>query len=237
MPSIITEKVDVNEKNGQLSETIKLKTSQKVYLFLKNICDRIIAFLLIVILIPFWLILAIIVRCSSKSSALFKQKRIGKNRRQFNCYKWRSLREDAPKYMANKNFNDIDSYATKIGKFLRKTSIDELAQLLNVLKGDMSIIGYRPLIPQETEEDILRTSCGVYQIRPGITGWAQINDRNITSAEEKVKLDLYYLQHVGLWMDIKIFFATFTAIFKTFKKDKSKEKKEESSSTKEGIKS
>lgn len=235
MPTI-KEKEDTKAKNEQLSRNIKLKTSQKVYLFLKNICDRIIAFLLIVLLIPFWLILAIIVRCSSKGSSLFKQKRIGKNRRQFNCYKWRSLREDAPKYMANKNFDDIDSYATKVGKFLRRSSIDELAQLLNVLKGDMSIIGYRPLIPQETEEDILRNNCGIYQIRPGITGLAQINDRNITSAEGKVEMDLYYLKHVGLWMDIKVFFATFIAIFKTLKKDKSKEKKE-SSSTKEGVKS
>ncbi|MCH5172394.1 MAG: sugar transferase [Erysipelotrichales bacterium] len=225
MSTKIEKKLDTVEVNSQTNQYVKLKKSQKIYLFLRNICDRIIAFLVILLLLPLWLILALTIRYSSKGSAIFKQKRVGRNRKQFDCYKWRSLRADAPKYMAHKDFDNINNYETKVGAFIRKTSIDELAQLFNILKGDMSIIGYRPLISQEIDEDILRASYGIYQIRPGMSGWAQVSDRETKSAEEKVKMDLYYLQHVGLWIDIKIFFKTiFALVGGLFKRNKNKSK-------------
>lgn len=120
----------------------------------------------------------------------------------------------APENVASRDFDDADVYITKVGKFIRKTSIDELAQLFNVLTFKMSLIGYRPLVPNESDIDMLRKENGIYQLKPGITGWAQVNGRDLVSPEHKVELDRYYLEHISLWLDIKIFFLTIKKIIK-----------------------
>lgn len=201
----------------------KLKISQKIYIFFKSIVERLLALLGIVVLSPVLIVLAIAVKCSSKGPVFFKQERIGKKRKIFKCFKFRSMTEKAPHYESDKTFAAEDCI-TKIGKFMRKTSLDELGQLFNVLSGKMSLIGYRPLILKEKEMDLMRMKKGIYQIKPGITGWAQINGRTQITDEEKANYDEYYLQHVSLWIDIKICFKTFG---KMLNKGNSKNKKVE----------
>lgn len=188
-------------------EIYKLSVGQKIYVGIRSALERLLAALAIVILSPILLILALLVKCTSKGPVFFKQERIGKNRKIFKCYKFRSMTQDAPHYESDKTFN-AQSCVTKVGKFMRKTSLDELAQLFNVVTGKMSIIGYRPLIAKETEIDLMRLKKGVYQIKPGITGWAQINGRTEITDEQKADYDEYYLRHISLWMDIKICFKT-----------------------------
>lgn len=209
--------INVKEKmieHTNAQKPYKLKTSQKIYLFFKGIVDWLIAFFVLVILFPFWIILAIIIKMDSKGPAIFKHSRIGKKRKLFKCWKFRSMVINAPKHIASENFDNADTYITKVGQFIRKTSLDEFAQLFNILSGKMSLIGYRPLIKKETEIDELRSKYGVYQIKPGITGWAQVNGRDLVSEKQKALYDRYYLEHVSLWLDIKIFFMTIVKIIK-----------------------
>ena len=155
------------------------------------------------------LLIAAAVRADSSGSAVFKQKRIGRNGKPFTCYKFRTMKKSAPGSIATGALEDADAYITKIGRFLRKTSLDELPQLWNILKGDMSLIGPRPLIPEETQVHEGRLRAGVYALRPGLTGYAQINGRDLVSAEEKVRMDTEYLQNYSLKTDIGILCRTF----------------------------
>lgn len=206
--------VKSNEAQNDVKTQYKLKKSQKVYIFFKSIIDWIIAFLTLVVLSPFWIILAIAIRIDSKGPAIFKHSRIGKNGQKFKCWKWRSMSTNAPKHIASRDFNNADSYITRVGGFIRKTSIDEFAQLFNILTFKMALIGYRPLVEKEKEIDELRRQKGIYQIKPGITGWAQVHGRDLVTNEQKANLDEYYLKHMSLWLDIKIFFMTIRKIFK-----------------------
>ena len=199
----VLDKVYVNTKQ----EVYKLSFSQKVYVAFKSFFDWNIAFVLVFGFLPIWIILAIVIKCNSKGPAIFKQERYGKKRKLFKCCKWRSMPIDAPKYVASKE-GEYGSNVTKVGKFIRKFSIDEMAQLFNVLTGKMSLVGYRPLIAKEEEIDNMRLKKGVYQLKPGITGWAQVNGRVLIDDEEKAKLDEYYLKNISLWLDIKIVFLT-----------------------------
>ena len=210
---IVKEEVRLEEENSSKmyidtkQEVYKLKFSQKVYIGFKSFVEWNITLIAVLVLIPLWIILAIAIKCESKGPAIFKQYRIGKKRKLFKCYKWRSMPVTADDCVPSKDGN----YAcdvTKIGKFIRKTSIDELAQLFNVLTGKMSLIGYRPLIPKEREIDQMRMKKGVYQMKPGITGLAQVNGRVLINDEEKVSWDEYYLKNISLWMDLKILFLT-----------------------------
>lgn len=167
---------------------------------------------LLVLLLPL-AIVALIVYLDDKGDVFFRQYRVGLNGKRFKLYKFRTMKMETPKYMATMEVDDPDKYITRVGKFLRKTSIDELPQLINVLKGDMSLVGPRPLISDEYEIHEMRSRFGVYNIRPGVTGLAQINGRDLVSAAEKVRWDVTYLKHFGLWMDIKILFATVPKIF------------------------
>jgi len=176
---------------------------------LKRIFDIMVSALVLVIISPILLITAIGVKVSSPGPVLFKQERIGKNKKPFMMLKFRSMRVNAESATAWST--DEDPRKTKFGSFIRKYSIDELPQFINVLKGDMSIVGPRPEIPhyvREFQEEVplymLR-----HQVRPGITGWAQVNGlRGNTSIEERVKYDLYYIEHWSPWFDLKIFFRT-----------------------------
>ena len=188
---------------------------KKIYCrFIKRILDIIFSFLLIVFLLLPMLIIAVVIRSESEGRAIFKQKRIGRCGKIFVCYKFRTMYVNAPSSRPASKFEDSAKYITRVGVFLRRTSLDELPQLFNVLKGDMSIIGPRPLICEEGEIHKRRMDRGVYMLRPGITGIAQINGRNLLEDDEKLQGDVYYLENIKLWLDFKILFRT---VFKVAK--------------------
>lgn len=177
--------------------------------FFKRLLD--IAFSLIALVI-FAIPMLIIVICikldSRKEPVLFKQTRIGKDNIPFKIYKFRTMSSDAPHQMATENFENPEVYITKVGRYLRKASLDELPQLFNVLKGDMSIIGPRPLIPQEKRVLAMRDEYGASKILPGITGLAQVHGRDEITDENKASYDGKYALNVNFILDISIFLKT-----------------------------
>lgn len=183
---------------------------QKIYSFVKIAVDFLLALLALVILIPLFIVVAVAIKIDSPGPVFFTQKRIGKSGKIFNCIKFRSMSIDARHDVAGYEYDGMKSYVTKVGAFIRKTSIDELPQLLNVLTFKMSLIGYRPSQPCERELNEAREKYGLYQIRPGISGWAQVNGRDFLAAvpKSKAKFDRYYLVHFSPWLDIKILFLT-----------------------------
>lgn len=172
-----------------------------------NIIERIIAFVLLIIFMPIFIIIGISIKLSSKGSILFKQPRVGLNGNIFNVYKFRSMKTTAPN-VATEELINADEFITGIGKILRITSLDELPQLLNIIKGEMSFVGPRPVIVEEKLLNDLRVEQGVYSVRPGITGWAQINGRDEIDIYQKVKLDKAYIEKKSLLFDIYILFMT-----------------------------
>lgn len=186
---------------------------KSVYTMIKRLIDIIMSSLGIIILSPLFLIIAILIKLESRGPIIFKQVRAGKNSEPFYIYKFRSMKMDAPNKSTN-DFKDADIFITKIGKFIRKTSIDELPQLFNILKGDMSIVGPRPVILKEVGLINLRKEYNVDSILPGITGWAQINGRDNIGDEEKVKYDHEYLVKKSIKLDIYIFFITVLKVIK-----------------------
>ena len=198
-------------------EKYELRFSQKLYCGFKAVCDFFIALLALIILSPLFLIVAIAIKIDSKGPVFFVQKRVGKNGKEFKCVKFRSMSEKANHNLAGYEYAEAESYITRVGKVIRKLSIDELPQLFNMLTFKMSLIGYRPSQNNETELNQAREQLGVYGLVPGITGWAQINGRDVLAAHPtlKAKYDAYYLHNISLWLDIKIFFLT---IFKILKK-------------------
>ncbi len=207
----------VNEKRIYCGEDYKLKFSQKLYRMLKCWTDFLIALLAVIILSPIFIITAIAIKIDSKGPVFFKQKRIGKNNKEFNCIKFRSMSVDARHDVAGYEYGEVNAYITKVGKFIRKTSIDELPQFFCILAGKMSLIGYRPSQRSETTLNEAREKYNVYQVRPGISGWAQVNGRDVLAAhpEQKAMYDAYYLKRFSLWLDIKIFFMTIVKVFKS----------------------
>ena len=199
-----------------MENKLKLKVENQInnYNKLKRSIDIILSTLGIIILSPVFLIISIIIKLESEGPIIFKQLRAGKDSKPFYIYKFRSMKADAPSLSTNE-FEDVNLFITKIGKFIRRTSIDELPQLINILKGDMSIVGPRPVILNEKELILLRKEYNIDSILPGITGLAQINGRDIIGTEEKVKLDYEYLQNKSLNLDVKIVFIT---IFKVLRK-------------------
>ncbi|CEO12841.1 glycosyl transferase [[Clostridium] sordellii] len=186
---------------------------KSVYTMIKRLIDIIMSSLGIIILSPLFLIIAILIKLESRGPVIFKQVRAGKDSEPFYIYKFRSMKMDAPNKSTN-DFKDADIFITKIGKFIRKTSIDELPQLFNILKGDMSIVGPRPVILKELELINLRKEYNVDSILPGITGWAQINGRDNIGDEEKVKYDHEYLVKKSIKLDIYIIFMTVLKVIK-----------------------
>lgn len=180
--------------------------------FLKRFADIVISALILILISPILLITAIGVRLSSPGPILYKQERIGKDRRPFNMLKFRSMRmADGP---ISTFTEDKDARKTKFGSFIRKYSIDELPQFINVLAGNMSIVGPRPVVREETYTYMENIPLYMlrYQVRPGITGWAQVNgyrgDPSLPAIEERTKYDLYYIEHWSPWLDVRIFFRT-----------------------------
>lgn len=192
-----------------------LSVNQMRFLILKRFFDFLISFIsLFVLLIPFVMIVIIQKIVSPKEPVFFNQIRIGKDGVPFKLTKFRSMKSTAPHDCPTKDFSDGCQYITKWGRFLRDTSIDELPQLFQVITGKMSLVGPRPLIPQEDRVHQMREQAGIYQLRPGMTGWAQINGRDLVEDMEKVKLDRAYLEKVGIKIDIIILFKTFFMVFK-----------------------
>lgn len=152
-------------------------------------------------------VIALIIVLDSPGDPIFKQERLGKDGQVFTIYKFRTMYTYAPKNMATNAVN-VSAYTTEAGKFLRGYSLDELPQLWNVLRGDMSFVGYRPVCLSEQELNRLRLECGVMEMRPGITGYAQINGRDNVTMKEKVRLDLYYTQHCSFLLDLHCLLKT-----------------------------
>lgn len=181
--------------------------------YVKRFLDIFFSVILIIFLLPLMLIISLAIVLETKGGAIFKQNRMGRNGKIFVCYKFRTMKRDAPHSIPAKELADPDKYVTAIGKLLRRSSLDELPQLFNVLKGDMSIVGPRPLICEENEIHNLRKSAGIYALRPGLTGLAQINGRNLLCDSEKIENDKRYLDNVGMRLDAKIVFMTFGCVF------------------------
>ncbi len=215
--SLYEEKV-IKLKTGtaSTSKINKLKISQKIYYVLKSILDFFAALIALIILIPLFIIVSIAIKVDSKGPVFFVQKRIGKNGKLFNCIKFRSMSVSAKHDIAGYEYAEVNSYITKTGAIIRKFSIDELPQLLNILTFKMSFIGYRPSQPSEHELNEAREYYNMYRIKPGISGWAQINGRDVLAAHPTIKaqFDNYYLQHFSFWLDVKIFFLTIVKVFK-----------------------
>lgn len=195
----------------------KLSVCQKIYRFFKAIMDFFIALIALIVLSPLFIVVAIAIKIDSRGPVFFVQKRIGKNGKLFNCVKFRSMSVDARHDVAGYEYANVQAYVTKVGAVIRKLSIDELPQLFNLLTFKMSLIGFRPAQENETELNTAREGYNVYQIRPGISGWAQVNGRDVLAAQPKKKaeFDCYYVDHFSLWMDIKIFFLTLVRVFKS----------------------
>ena len=187
---------------------------KKPYLVIKRIIDVVFSILGLIILIPVFLIVSIAIKIESKGPIIFKQKRIGKRKKYFTIYKFRTMRSDTPKDMPTHMLKNANGCITKVGSILRKTSLDELPQLVNILRGDMSIIGPRPALWNQDDLVEERDKYHANDIRPGLTGWAQVNGRDELEIPVKAKYDGEYIEKVSLWFDIKIFFKTIINVFK-----------------------
>ena len=185
-----------------------------LYSISKRTMDIVSSLVGLILLSPLFLLVAILIKLDSKGPIIFKQIRIGKNSKPFYIYKFRSMKIDAPN-LSTEEFINASDFTTKVGKFIRKTSIDELPQLVNILKGDMIIVGPRPVIEREVRLLEIRKECNVDSILPGITGLAQINGRDNIDDYEKVKYDFEYLSKRNLVLDIKIIINTVLKVAKS----------------------
>lgn len=183
---------------------------------MKRIIDIFISILGMICLFPLVVIVFIMVKTTTKGPTLYWSKRVGKNNQLFSMPKFRSMQIGTPQiatHLMSKQ-NNPDIFLTPVGRFIRKTSLDELPQLWSVLKGDMSIVGPRPALFNQEDLISLRTSKNVHQLKPGITGWAQINGRDEIPIPQKVSLDVYYLENQSTWLDLKIIVLTAIKVIK-----------------------
>lgn len=183
--------------------------------FFKRVIDFVLSLIGLIVLTPLFFVLCIWIKLDSKGPILFKQKRYGKNKSFFHIYKFRTMYIDTPKDMPTHMLLNPDQYITKAGKFLRKTSLDELPQIINILKGEMSIIGPRPALWNQDDLIEEREKYHANDVRPGLTGWAQINGRDELEIDVKARLDGDYVKHMSFLFDIKCFFETITSVLKS----------------------
>lgn len=186
-----------------------------MYLKMKRMIDIVLSTVGLLVLSPLFLILIIGIKLDSRGPVLFKQKRVGLNKSHFNILKFRTMRIDTPEDMPTHLLKDPDMYITKMGKFLRKTSLDELPQILNIISGQMSIIGPRPALWNQYDLIEERDKYGANDILPGLTGWAQIKGRDELPIGIKAQLDGEYVEKSGFWFDVKCFFGTFISVVKS----------------------
>ena len=182
--------------------------------FLKRVIDFILSLIGLIVLSPVFIILCVWIKLDSKGPIFFRQKRVGKNKKYFNILKFRTMYVDTPKDMPTHMLSNPDQYITKAGKFLRKTSLDELPQIINILKGEMAIIGPRPALWNQDDLIAQRDKYGANDIKPGLTGWAQINGRDELEIDVKAALDGEYVRRMSFPFDVKCFFGTITSVLK-----------------------
>lgn len=222
--------INVESQEAILSRDIVIvpkiakKASKINYINVKRIFDLVISTIGLIVLSPIFLILAIIVKLDSKGPVFFAHTRYGKNGKKFKMYKFRTMYENAqdmindftPEQMKEwkENFKlQDDPRITKVGKFLRKTSLDELPQIVNIMKGDLSIIGPRPVIEEELEK-YGESKEKFLSVTPGLTGYWQANGRSSTTYEQRMEMELYYIDHISPKLDFKIFFKTIESVIK-----------------------
>lgn len=184
------------------------------YQRVKRLIDVVLAFVALVVLSPIMLVTAAAVKLDSKGPVLFRQKRVGAHKTYFDMYKFRSMRTDTPKDMPTHLLQNPEAFITRTGRFLRKTSLDELPQLFNILAGDMSIIGPRPALWNQFDLIEERDKYGANDVRPGLTGWAQINGRDELEIEEKARLDGEYIEKMSFRFDVRCFFGTIGVVLR-----------------------
>lgn len=180
---------------------------------MKRVFDFTVSLLLIIILSPLFLLISLIILIDAGCPVIFRQYRVGKDNKLFYIYKFRTMKKNT-RNAAKCELEESESCITASGRLLRKTSLDEMPQLFNVLRGDMSFVGPRPLIPEEKEIRALRKEYNVYSVRPGITGLAQVNGRDKLSIEEKALFDKEYIDKQSLWLDFKILLKTVSVVLK-----------------------
>lgn len=185
-----------------------------MYQNIKRLFDFILSLLGLIILSPVFLVLIVAIKLDSPGPVLFKQKRVGIHKTHFRILKFRTMRIDTPKDMPTHLLKNPEQYITKTGKFLRKTSLDELPQILNILKGDMAIVGPRPALWNQYDLIAERDKYGANDVRPGLTGWAQINGRDELEIPVKAKLDGEYVKKMGPAMDLRCFFGSFVSVLR-----------------------
>lgn len=182
---------------------------------MKRCIDFILSLLGLILLSPIFLILCIWIKLDSKGPILFKQKRVGKNKEYFNILKFRTMSIDTPSDMPTHMLSNPEQYITRAGKFLRRTSLDELPQIINILKGEMAIIGPRPALWNQEDLIAERDKYQANEIKPGLTGWAQINGRDELEIDVKAKLDGDYVKNMSFLFDCKCFLGTITSVLKS----------------------
>lgn len=185
-----------------------------MYPYIKRGADVILSLLALICLSPVYLLVALAVKISSPGPVLFRQKRVGRGGRLFTIYKFRTMRTDTPRDTATHLLQDPSRYITRVGAFLRRSSLDELPQFFNVLKGDMSIVGPRPALYNQYDLIAAREKAGVNAVRPGITGLAQISGRDELPIPVKVRYDREYVENLSLNMDARCFFGTIISVLR-----------------------
>ncbi|EGD37255.1 capsular polysaccharide biosynthesis protein Cps4E [Streptococcus sanguinis SK150] len=186
-----------------------------MYKFFKRTLDIVLSFLGMIVLSPFFLLLVLAIKLDSKGPVLFKQKRVGLHKKHFYILKFRTMRIDTPKDTPTHLLENPEQWITKVGKFLRKTSLDELPQIWNIFVGDMSIIGPRPALWNQYDLIEERDRYGANDVLPGLTGWAQIHGRDELPIAKKAELDGYYVQHLSFGLDVRCFFGTIKSVAKS----------------------
>ena len=186
----------------------------KIYRYIKRMIDIVLSGMAIVVLSPLLLVLCMAIKLDTPGPILFTQKRVGIHKSFFKIYKFRTMRIDTPKDVPTHMLENPEQYITKVGKFLRKTSLDELPQIFNIFKGEMSIVGPRPALWNQDDLVAEREKYGANDVTPGLTGWAQINGRDELEIPVKAKLDGEYVTHYGFMMDLRCFFGIITSVLK-----------------------
>ncbi|MBQ1687656.1 MAG: sugar transferase [Lachnospiraceae bacterium] len=185
-----------------------------MYCYLKRAIDFVLALVGCIVLSPFFLLLFLLIKLDSKGPIFFKQKRVGKGKSHFMILKFRTMKVDTPKDCPTHLLENPDQYITRMGKFMRKTSLDELPQIYNILVGQMSIIGPRPALWNQFDLIAERDKYGANDVMPGLTGWAQINGRDELPIDVKAKLDGEYVEKMSFLFDCKCFLKTITSVLK-----------------------
>lgn len=192
----------------------RINVSNRFYCKIKRVLDVVLSLMGIAFLLLPMGIIALVIYLDDPGTVVFSQYRVGLHGKRFKLYKFRTMKQQTPKYLATSELEDPWRYITRVGRLLRKTSLDEIPQLINVLKGDMSLIGPRPLISDEFEMHTMRMRFGVYNIRPGITGLAQVRGRDLMNEEEKIHWDVKYLKEFSFRTDMKVLLTTLPCVLK-----------------------